>query len=1336
MKKIILFCNVMLALVFSNTVFAQNLSSQEEIELKKKILSQNKNIFNEEAAILEAKAKGIKESEINGYVQFLRDDFSSKKALEKQHHKHTPYETPQEFQETVIYLNPNRTASTSCPNMGFEDYNFTGWTGGKGTVATGPVGTSPVYTSTGLTILSAAGPNVSVRNTTNYHTILTRPTTTNNLFPTCSSYGYDSLACNAFGSANYSQIPFVSPFSFDPVSARLNGAVANYRGSRIKYITTTSATNKMLSFSYAVILQDPLGHAAEESPYFKVEVKNEGTGAILPGCTSYTFNPKSTVPSDSLFTSSIAFGGEVVRYRKWQYYTVDLSSLPVGTNVSVNFEVGGCSLSGHWGYAYVDAECGGVGTPYANMCSGSTLATLVAPGGFSSYQWLNPAGIPIFGATNDTLIVNPATVGDVYSVQMVSPGGCVVTMTVGITLTSVSIISINATSSCAGGSSGTAIVVASGSSGVYNYTWTSTSGPTTGSIVSTSQLATGLPPGTYSVNVEATTCGSASANIVVGVSPAFYSSSVKPFCGNSALIPASGGTGYTWYGGTATTQTLIPAPAGTNDTLFIPTAIDGNVYTLVYNNPFGCRDSIRYTLSQIPGGTTFFSSINNVCPGNTNGSATLNLSTSFPSPYNYYITGTGGLILNSTTASTNVTVSSLAVGVYTAVVNDGVCIYNNTFTISTINTSFTATPTNTVLCFPTSTAQVNFNFGESPPTSCGVDPSLCSGPPTQLFSVGPFVSNSATTYPTPFSGWWYSAKHQFLVKVADLNAAGITAGKISSLAFNITALNSSPLIYPDYQIKMGCTALNDLPTGVGQPFITGLTTVYTNPSQAISLGWLTHNFSQSYVWDGTSNIIIEVCTGGLTTFPANASIELKQMPYIANMKSASSSSGVSSCPDVATTALGTYMASGANMLPNMKFGYCGASLPASSYTISVSSNGTVTANYANDSILVVPTFTAPPAGNVPTIYTITVTNPIGLCTATQTVAILYPSSTINMTTVPTSTTICEGSTINLSATGAVNYNWSYFQSGGLTPIATTQSISVTPPHVGLNYYVVNGTSPCPGTPDTKTITVTVTPKANLLITPLQDVTKCLDKPYVITTGVGSTTPGNPGTPFSYTWTALPSSASVGSSSSYTANSNSTTTLVVTVSGPCAFPTKDTIVIKNFVNDLAISILDTSTTCANTPFALNSFVTGGYPAYNFSWYIDGVTSPISNSPVLNYVSPGGEGHYTVGLYVTDSCGYNKAAYEVINVLPPCNVLIPNVITPNGDGVNEYFIIKNLEHHPNTAVTIYDRWGLKVYETSNYNNDWKADGSSDGTFFYVVDVPDDKKYSGFITVYHGK
>jgi gliding motility-associated-like protein len=1314
MKKQLLFSAILLGLGFSQ------LSQAQTKEPKK----HNPEAFDEEAALAKAKVKGIKSSDLKGYINALSLEFSSNKELAKQAHKHTPYEGGSSVvDETVIYLSPNKTASVGCPNMGFEQYNFTNWTGGSGTVSTGA--TYPTYAVAGTAIVNPLGSNVSEKKIANYHTILSIPPTNPN-GPNYFSAGYDTNATKLIGANHVSQIPLVSPFSFDPVSVRMLGQHANNKASRLKYITTSSSTNKQLTFSYAVVLENPSGHVAGESPYFKVEVKNETTGLLLPGCTSYTFNPKSTVPADSLFLSSHVMSFDPVYYRKWQLYSVDLSTLPAGTNVSVNFEVGGCSLGGHIGYAYVDADCGGLGAPYANLC-GSSFATLVAPAGFSHYQWLSmPGSVVIPGATNDTLIVTTVTTNTLYAVQMVSPGGCTLTVNDTIKATTVNIINLNANSSCAGGASGSAYVQANGSNGIYTYTWTNTG---TGSVVGTSQTATGLAPGNYSVVVASTTCGQASANISVGISPPFFIAQSKSFCGNSTYIAKPGGSNYQWYQGSP--SALIPAPNGTNDTLQIATAVAGNIYTLVYTNASGCQDSIQYTLSQIAGGSTYVNNIQNVCPASANGSAVINLSTTFPSPYSYNVTGpiAGTVVSNTVTSSSTLSLSPLAAGTYSYLIDDGVCLYNSTFTISTIQTNFTITPTNTVICYPTDTAILHLNFGSSIPSVCALSTTGgCTTPNSIQLGTGTLV-NTTTSYPAIYGNWYRNTRHQILYTASELLAAGIMPGKISSVSFNIATITGTTT-YPDFTIKMKCTNTTDLSSAT---FETGLTQVYYASSINITNGWNTYSFPTPYEWDGVSNILIDVCNSQtMPSYTQNSQSPYTVTPFVSVRWF--NSDGTVACPILtgnSYTPNNTYR-------PNIKFENCGAVNP-STYTVSAS-NGSITVNYSNDSIKIVPPSTfVVPATNTPYIYTISVTNPNGGCVKTQTVAILYPAPITSITAIPTNTTVCEGSQLALTSTGAITYTWYYLQGVSSVSIATTSSVTVTPPSTGLNTYIVTGAAPCGALPDTKTVTVNVVPKADLLISPLQDVTKCLNKSYVITTGVGSTTPGNAGTPYTYAWTTLPSNipaSGVNTASNYTVTSNTTTTLVVTVNGSCANANRDTIVVKNFVNNLAAAIIDSSTTCAGAEFTLHSNVTGGYPAYNYGWFIDSNSSPLSISANLTSISPANQGMYTIVLYVNDSCGYNAAASEVITVLPPCNIVIPNVITPNNDGVNDYFRIANIEHHPNTAVTIFDRWGRKVHESANYNNDWKADHLSDGTYFYVVDVPDDKKYSGFITVFHNK
>jgi gliding motility-associated-like protein len=82
-----------------------------------------------------------------------------------------------------------------------------------------------------------------------------------------------------------------------------------------------------------------------------------------------------------------------------------------------------------------------------------------------------------------------------------------------------------------------------------------------------------------------------------------------------------------------------------------------------------------------------------------------------------------------------------------------------------------------------------------------------------------------------------------------------------------------------------------------------------------------------------------------------------------------------------------------------------------------------------------------------------------------------------------------------------------------------------------------------------------------------------------------------------------------------------------------------------------------------------------------------------------------------------------------------VLVHNAFSPNGDAVNETFIIDNIDDvvcYPENSVEIYNRWGAKVYETKNYNNTTIVfDGTSQakstvsdksglptGTYFYIL------------------
>lgn len=80
-----------------------------------------------------------------------------------------------------------------------------------------------------------------------------------------------------------------------------------------------------------------------------------------------------------------------------------------------------------------------------------------------------------------------------------------------------------------------------------------------------------------------------------------------------------------------------------------------------------------------------------------------------------------------------------------------------------------------------------------------------------------------------------------------------------------------------------------------------------------------------------------------------------------------------------------------------------------------------------------------------------------------------------------------------------------------------------------------------------------------------------------------------------------------------------------------------------------------------------------------------------------------------------------------------------ITPDGDGANDTWIIEGLYLAPQHQLRIFNRWGLQVFESEDYQNDWggKWDGNDlpDGTYFYTFeDLATGKNYSGYIQIYH--
>lgn len=116
-----------------------------------------------------------------------------------------------------------------------------------------------------------------------------------------------------------------------------------------------------------------------------------------------------------------------------------------------------------------------------------------------------------------------------------------------------------------------------------------------------------------------------------------------------------------------------------------------------------------------------------------------------------------------------------------------------------------------------------------------------------------------------------------------------------------------------------------------------------------------------------------------------------------------------------------------------------------------------------------------------------------------------------------------------------------------------------------------------------------------------------------------------------------------------------------------------------------------------------------------------------SASYSYSSPG---TYTVWLIVTDNNGCQDSVSKNITIV---DFEIPNIITPNSDGINDIFQIRGLESVPDKKLIIYNRWGKTLYNNSDYQNDWGGENFSDGVYYYVLIVPGlEKEFNGTITI----
>ncbi|MBX7095290.1 MAG: gliding motility-associated C-terminal domain-containing protein [Flavobacteriales bacterium] len=291
--------------------------------------------------------------------------------------------------------------------------------------------------------------------------------------------------------------------------------------------------------------------------------------------------------------------------------------------------------------------------------------------------------------------------------------------------------------------------------------------------------------------------------------------------------------------------------------------------------------------------------------------------------------------------------------------------------------------------------------------------------------------------------------------------------------------------------------------------------------------------------------------------------------------------------------------------------------------------------------------------------------------------------------------ICPGDPITISTTGnGSNFIW--FENGVLS--SNTNSSIQANPTVTTTYIVITGdTSACF---DADTITVFVNTAGTISINAAGPF--CGNGPNVqlqanqaggVWSGTGIIDPQN--------GTFDPSLVT-----------NSPAQITYTVPGNCGGSATTSIVVNNVSSSFSANPGQGS-----MPLEVN-FTNTSQGGSNFIWDLgNGSFSTSADTVSTQYLD---EGTYQVML-ISQNGACSDTSYATITVFGPFSIFIPNVFSPNGDGVNDVFTVLT-EGVTDLEMVIYDRWGLKVGAFSGINGSWngqnKAKDCPEGTYYYLL------------------
>jgi len=299
---------------------------------------------------------------------------------------------------------------------------------------------------------------------------------------------------------------------------------------------------------------------------------------------------------------------------------------------------------------------------------------------------------------------------------------------------------------------------------------------------------------------------------------------------------------------------------------------------------------------------------------------------------------------------------------------------------------------------------------------------------------------------------------------------------------------------------------------------------------------------------------------------------------------------------------------------------------------------------------------------------------------------------------------CFGSDVVLFASGGSTFKWTGpngFVSNSQRPVIP----KVRYIDAGLYNVVVSTSGGCANTASTN---LDVYPAAHATIS--GDVTICEGKSSILIASGGARYSWYPNTGLSNDTIANPSASP---------SDNTRYTVTVFSSYGCSDTAS---VMVNVLKKPVANAGGDKKTRLGLPVQLSGSIRGNNASYNWAPSAS-MLNPQSLQPSVN---PSVDTKFT--LHVTSNVGCGSSSDEVF-VKVYEKVLIPNAFSPNGDGINDTWIIEPLDLFEESITLVYNRFGQIVYKTNGYFKPW--DGTHNGkplpagNYYYVIDLKTNKE-----------